>query len=363
MRPYISMSIMLFALNVTGCKKVEVYDVETYADNVCVAHEVTAEHPSPIECFGNSPTLPFPSDTSIYNMWSEGIRKPVSISTLAGVCVVDEDQHGKGTVKCIDKFSPSVDTSRMLTATAKEFLSGYDVERIEYAPVSNTNLDYLGCGLAKSIGGPGNTLVCWTKLTRVPIDLVIDDVTNDIFIDIVEITDFSMAREQLCILGVSQSGPLSVCMQPTVLDNKVAFTNVDQSLNISASRVAAGGISGTSAITQSWCYTSRYGDIGCHDPELTAIPSGEYSGIWMGPKNPSLRSQTTVCVSSADGVECAGQFATSILTENLRTKAKNVKRFVISDEMTCLLAKPKDRSGIYCEGYGDAISVPSHLTL
>lgn len=359
------LALLAFAFVISGCKKVDVLDVQLYGDNACVVYDKTSDHPNGIECFGNDPgSLPTPSDTNIFNQWVAQLEKPVSLALLAGVCVVDENGEGKGQVRCIDKFSPRADESRLLTTSARAFLSAYDISRIEYAIVNDINLDYLGCGLASSLIGSGKTLVCWTKSNRTPIDLVADGNIDGISGQITSITEFSMAREQLCILGTSNSGPIAACMQPTVVDNKVAFTNINQNLNIAATKVAAGGLSAEGEVSQSYCYSSSFGDIGCADPALASIPSGDYAGIWMGPKSsPYFRSRGTVCATAKNGIECAGYYAPSILTESFLSRASNIKSLVISDAMACYLASSGSRNGVVCQGIHLPVKVPSYFTL
>lgn len=361
----IAYALLIGAFSLSGCKKVEVYDVDTYANSACVAHERSAEHPNPIECFGvDQPNTPIPSDATLFSQWMSGLQKPVSLALLGGVCVVDEGESGKGEVKCIDKFSPLLTGSRLLSETAKTSISPYDFERIEYAYSSSIQLDYLGCGMADALNGAGKTLVCWTKGTNEPRDLVAEDMMFGELGDITEITDFSLASNQLCILGKAGAGAFGACMEPAVVESKVTFINVNQNINIAASKVAAGGLMSVGEVEQRFCYTSTFNDVGCEDPALASIPAMEYTGIWMGPKASAyFRINSTMCASTSNGLECSGYYSPSILTEDFRAKAKGIKKVVISDDLACFTAKPGARTGLHCQGHTSKVNIPAHLSL
>lgn len=355
--------LIVLSSTVVGCKKPNVIDISETDGNICVVHERTSNHPDSIECFGNTNPLPYPVDIPTFKRWESQLNHPVSISTVAGICVVDEDANTKGLVKCIDRNSPDVNSSRLLSDTAKSFLSPYDFMRIDFATVSDTNLDFLGCGLAASLDRPGKTLICWTKGATTPIDLVRDGLMDGATVDFADITEFSMAKEQLCLIGVANGSPSALCMQPTVINNKVAFKNIDTNLNIAATHIAAGGLRDVTHLEQRWCYTSPW-DIGCQDPALASMPPGDYSGIWMGPRYSSnALSESTACVSDGNAINCSGPLAPSILTSEFTEKAQKVVRLTIGTSMACYLGEGDTHSGVMCQGYREVINVPPHLAL
>lgn len=362
MRVSVGITVSLLAMVLSGCKnEVNVIDVAAEAGYACAVHSTSRDHTQPIECFGEGTALPTGDYAAVGDQWQASLTRPVSLSVIGnkGLCVVDEGSGGVGKIKCLDKSTPDLDHPSLLPGATQLAMSRYDFERVELAITAVS--DFYACAMGTDQAGRG-TLLCWSKEGVTPIDLVNDEYIAGLHYDVTEIVDFSMGREQLCIVASTTSGPIADCLVLTVSNQSLSFLT-SESANSSALQVAALGASiQTSGADQHYCWRSAYGDIGCREWTLGIATPGDYSGLYMGPKSsPTFGSEATLCVTTTNSLLCRGHYADAIMQAAFTVNAQNVTKVVITDTLACYLAKPGQRTGIACQGYQRAIDIPAHL--